>query len=163
MFLQARRSRPIRLRLFNNSAQVIPSISNCKNCLTFLNKKISGYPSFAPTNDACLNVYPPTANIKPDPLTNDALTRSYPPPQMDTVPGLVPPATSTFTNKCNIKREPGARELSASPSIDMVCMWETDSSGGICGRQFLDQRKFVDHLNNEHVGALDGKLTITCN
>lgn len=70
---------------------------------------------------------------------------------MDTVVNLATPAAPTFTNKRNIKREP-----SNSPPVDMICMWETDNAGGVCGRQFHDQRKFVDHLNNEHVGALDG-------
>ncbi|KAI6191254.1 Zinc finger, C2H2 type [Aphelenchoides bicaudatus] len=106
----------------------------------------AGYPSFVP-NDTCLNVYP-TSNLKSDVSVNDALAQNYP-PVLDT--SLTASATSNFSNKRNVKREP-----SNSPPNEMICMWETDASGGVCGRQFLDQRKFVDHLNNEHVGALDG-------
>lgn len=56
-----------------------------------------------------------------------------------------------MSNRRNIKGE-----APDSPPADMICLWEMDGSGTVCGRQFFDQGKFVDHLNNEHVGALDG-------
>jgi uncharacterized Zn-finger protein len=118
--------------------------------LIFIILSFLGYPtSFSANNDTCYGSNQPIT-IPNDQSSNDQSMSCY--PSDSSTLSNAPTSNVTFTaSRRAIKREP-----SDSPPVDMICMWVSDAQGGICGRQFTEQREFVDHLNNEHVGALDG-------